>query len=80
MIPAACPALADFPRIRWGAYTACMIVPRTMATCARAPIQTLVNAGVDTYFTNPGTSEMHFVALLAHRAHVVVCPDFYGGE
>jgi len=31
---------------------------------AHALIQTLVNAGVDTCFTNPGTSEMHFVAAL----------------
>jgi len=31
---------------------------------ARALIQTLVDCGVDTCFTNPGTSEMHFVAAL----------------
>jgi len=31
---------------------------------ARALIRTLVDAGVDTCFTNPGTSEMHFVAAL----------------
>ena len=31
---------------------------------AQALIQTLVGAGVDTCFTNPGTSEMHFVAAL----------------
>ncbi|HKE76326.1 MAG TPA: acetolactate synthase large subunit [Acidimicrobiales bacterium] len=31
---------------------------------ARALIRTLVAAGVDTCFTNPGTSEMHFVAAL----------------
>ncbi len=31
---------------------------------ARALIRTLVGAGVDTCFTNPGTSEMHFVAAL----------------
>ena len=35
-----------------------------MGTGAHALIQTLVNAGVDTCFTNPGTSEMHFVAAL----------------
>lgn len=29
-------------------------------------IRTLVDAGVDTCFTNPGTSEMHFVAALDH--------------
>ena len=31
---------------------------------ARALIQTLVDAGVEVCFTNPGTSEMHFVAAL----------------
>ena len=31
---------------------------------AQALIRTLVNAGVTTCFTNPGTSEMHFVAAL----------------
>ncbi len=31
---------------------------------ARAVLQTLVDAGVDTCFMNPGTSEMHFVAAL----------------
>lgn len=31
---------------------------------AQALIQTLVDCGVDTCFTNPGTSEMHFVAAL----------------
>jgi acetolactate synthase I/II/III large subunit len=31
---------------------------------AQALIRTLVDAGVDTCFTNPGTSEMHFVAAL----------------
>ena len=31
---------------------------------AQAMIRTLVDAGVDTCFTNPGTSEMHFVAAL----------------
>jgi len=31
---------------------------------ARALIETLVDAGVDVCFTNPGTSEMHFVAAL----------------
>ncbi|RLB38258.1 MAG: acetolactate synthase large subunit [Deltaproteobacteria bacterium] len=35
-----------------------------MGNGAHALIQTLVNAGVDTCFTNPGTSEMHFVAAL----------------
>ncbi|MDH4170915.1 MAG: acetolactate synthase large subunit [Acidimicrobiia bacterium] len=31
---------------------------------AQALVQTLVDAGVDVCFTNPGTSEMHFVAAL----------------
>src|ERR687883_523161 len=31
---------------------------------AQALLQTLVDAGVTTCFTNPGTSEMHFVAAL----------------
>jgi acetolactate synthase-1/2/3 large subunit len=31
---------------------------------AQALLRTLVDAGVDTCFTNPGTSEMHFVASL----------------
>ena len=31
---------------------------------AEAVVATLVAAGVDTCFTNPGTSEMHFVAAL----------------
>ena len=35
-----------------------------MGNGAHALIQTLINAGVDTCFTNPGTSEMHFVAAL----------------
>ncbi len=35
-----------------------------MVNGAKALIETLTNAGVDTCFTNPGTSEMHFVAAL----------------
>ncbi|MEA2368817.1 MAG: acetolactate synthase large subunit, partial [Thermoleophilaceae bacterium] len=35
-----------------------------MATGAQALLRTLVDAGVTTCFTNPGTSEMHFVAAL----------------
>jgi acetolactate synthase I/II/III large subunit len=31
---------------------------------ARSLVETLVNAGVDVCFSNPGTSEMHFVAAL----------------
>ena len=30
---------------------------------AESLVRTLVNAGVEVCFTNPGTSEMHFVAL-----------------
>jgi acetolactate synthase-1/2/3 large subunit len=33
-------------------------------TGAKALLDTLMNAGIDTCFTNPGTSEMHFVAAL----------------
>lgn len=35
-----------------------------MSNGANALIQTLIKSGVDTCFTNPGTSEMHFVAAL----------------
>jgi acetolactate synthase I/II/III large subunit len=35
-----------------------------VATGAQALLRTLVDAGVTTCFTNPGTSEMHFVAAL----------------
>lgn len=35
-----------------------------MGNGAKALLDTLVGAGVDTCFTNPGTSEMHFVAAL----------------
>jgi acetolactate synthase-1/2/3 large subunit len=35
-----------------------------MGNGAQALIQTLIHCGVDTCFTNPGTSEMHFVAAL----------------
>jgi acetolactate synthase-1/2/3 large subunit len=37
---------------------------RLMANGAEALIRTLVGAGVDTCFTNPGTSEIHVVAAL----------------
>lgn len=36
----------------------------TSRTGAHALVETLVASGVDTYFANPGTSEMHFVAAL----------------
>ena len=35
-----------------------------MSNGARALIDTLTNAGVDTCFTNPGTSEMHMVSAI----------------
>lgn len=35
-----------------------------MGNGAQALIQTLIHCGVDTCFSNPGTSEMHFVAAL----------------
>ncbi|MBA5686868.1 acetolactate synthase large subunit [Rugamonas apoptosis] len=35
-----------------------------MANGAQAMLRTLINAGVKVCFTNPGTSEMHFVAAL----------------
>jgi acetolactate synthase-1/2/3 large subunit len=36
----------------------------TLVNGAQALVRTLVDAGVDTCFMNPGTSEMHFVAAL----------------
>src|SRR6201996_9813392 len=46
-----------------------------MANGAQALMRTLVNGGVTTCFTNPGTSEMHFVAALdsAPRMRAVLC-------
>lgn len=45
-----------------------------MSNGARALIETLINAGVDTCFTNPGTSEMHFVAALdSTEMRAVLC-------
>ncbi len=38
-----------------------------MPNGAQALMTTLVDAGVDVCFTNPGTSEMHFVAALDHE-------------
>ena len=35
-----------------------------MKNGAAALIKTLIDSGIDTCFTNPGTSEMHFVAAL----------------
>src|SRR5690242_46514 len=40
------------------------MIPGRMPNGAQALIRTLVNSGVTTCFTNPGTSEMHFVAAL----------------
>ncbi len=46
-----------------------------MPNGAQALMQTLVNAGVEVCFTNPGTSEMHFVAALdsAPQMRAVLC-------
>ena len=45
-----------------------------MSNGAKALIDTLINAGVDTCFTNPGTSEMHFVAALdSTDMRVILC-------
>src|SRR6188768_1281123 len=41
-----------------------MYVPSCAMNGAQAMIRTLVDSGVTTCFTNPGTSEMHFVAAL----------------
>ena len=41
-----------------------MVPVENTTTGAHALIRTLVDAGVDTCFTNPGTSEIHFVAAL----------------
>ena len=35
---------------------------------AQALMQTLVDSGIEVCFTNPGTSEMHFVAALDFSA------------
>src|ERR1700759_2525622 len=40
------------------------MIPGRMPNGAQALIRTLVNEGVTTCFTNPGTSEMHFVPAL----------------
>lgn len=41
---------------------------------AKALIETLINAGIDVCFSNPGTSEMHFVAALDNSAmRAVLC-------
>lgn len=44
---------------------------------AESLVHTLLNAGVDTVFANPGTSEMHFVAALDRipGMHCVLCLD-----
>jgi len=46
-----------------------------MSNGAQALIKTLADAGVDVCFTNPGTSEMHFVAALdgEPRLRAVLC-------
>lgn len=45
---------------------------------AKALIDTLTNAGIDTCFTNPGTSEMHFVAALDNSNMKAVLTLFEG--
>jgi hypothetical protein len=49
-----------------------------MSSGAKALIDTLINAGVDTCFTNPGTSEMHFVAALDSTAMKAILCLFEG--
>jgi len=45
-----------------------------MSNGARALLDTLMNGGVDVCFSNPGTSEMHFVAALdSTDMHAVLC-------
>lgn len=45
-----------------------------MSNGAKALIKTLTNSGIDTCFTNPGTSEMHFVAALdSSSMRAVLC-------
>ena len=45
---------------------------------AESLVRTMVGAGVDVCFTNPGTSEMHFVAALdqLYDQHIHVCEWF----
>ena len=38
-----------------------------MPNGAQALLKTLADAGVEVCFSNPGTSEMHFVAALDHE-------------
>ena len=38
----------------------------TLMNGAESLVKTLLESGLDTCFTNPGTSEMHFVAALDH--------------
>jgi acetolactate synthase I/II/III large subunit len=40
---------------------------------AESLVRTLVGSGVNTCFTNPGTSEMHFVAALDQVPGIAVC-------
>ncbi len=49
-----------------------------MSNGAKALIQTLLNSGIDTCFTNPGTSEMHFVAELDNTDMKAVLTLFEG--
>ncbi len=47
-----------------GSAAARILIETTLMNGAQALIRTLADAGVTTCFTNPGTSEMHFVAAL----------------
>jgi acetolactate synthase I/II/III large subunit len=49
-----------------------------MGNGAKTLIQTLINNGIDTCFTNPGTSEMHFVAALDSTGMRAVLTLFEG--
>ncbi len=49
-----------------------------MSNGAKALIQTLINSGISTCFTNPGTSEMHFVAELDNTDMKAVLTLFEG--
>jgi acetolactate synthase I/II/III large subunit len=50
-----------------------------MATGAQALLRTLVDAGVETCFTNPGTSELHLVAALDSVPGMRAVPTLFEG-
>ncbi len=49
---------------RRAAHPAALVLGRFVVNGAESLVHTLLGAGVDTCFANPGTSEMHFVAAL----------------